>query len=49
MLCIWWDVEGIICYKLLERNLTVTADAVVNNFAVWREQSSKNARVDDME
>jgi hypothetical protein len=25
MLCIWWDVEGIINYELLERNLTVTS------------------------
>jgi histone-lysine N-methyltransferase SETMAR len=26
MLCIWWDMEGIIHYELLERNLTVTAE-----------------------
>jgi histone-lysine N-methyltransferase SETMAR len=26
MLCIWWDMKGIIHYELLERNLTVTAD-----------------------
>jgi hypothetical protein len=26
MLCIWWDMEGIIHYKLLERNLTITAE-----------------------
>jgi hypothetical protein len=25
MLCIWWDMEGIIHYELLEKNLTVTA------------------------
>jgi hypothetical protein len=25
MLCIWWDMEGIIYYELLERNLAVTA------------------------
>jgi hypothetical protein len=23
---IWWDLEGIIHYELLERNLTVTAE-----------------------
>jgi histone-lysine N-methyltransferase SETMAR len=26
MLCIWWDMKGIIHYELLERNLTVTAE-----------------------
>jgi hypothetical protein len=26
MLCIWWDMEGIIHYELFERNLTVTAE-----------------------
>jgi hypothetical protein len=26
MLCIWWDMEEIIHYELLERNLTVTAE-----------------------
>jgi histone-lysine N-methyltransferase SETMAR len=26
MLCIWWDMERIIYYELLERNLTVTAE-----------------------
>jgi hypothetical protein len=26
MLYIWWDMEGIIHYELLERNLTVTAE-----------------------
>jgi histone-lysine N-methyltransferase SETMAR len=26
MLCIWWDMEGIVHYELLERNLTVTAE-----------------------
>jgi histone-lysine N-methyltransferase SETMAR len=26
MLCIWWDVEGIIHYQLLERNLTVATE-----------------------
>jgi histone-lysine N-methyltransferase SETMAR len=26
MLCIWWDMERIIHYELLERNLTVTAE-----------------------
>jgi hypothetical protein len=26
MLCIWWDMEGIIRYELLERNLTVTVE-----------------------
>jgi hypothetical protein len=26
MLCIWWDIEGITHYELLERNLTVTAE-----------------------
>jgi hypothetical protein len=26
MLCIWWDMERIILYELLEKNLTVTAE-----------------------
>jgi histone-lysine N-methyltransferase SETMAR len=26
MLCIWWDMRGIIHYGLLERNLTVTSE-----------------------
>jgi hypothetical protein len=26
MLCIWWDMEGIIHYELLERSLTVIAE-----------------------
>jgi hypothetical protein len=42
-------MEGIIQYELFERNLTVTAERFVNYFAVRRKQSSKNARVDDME
>jgi hypothetical protein len=40
---------GIIHYELLERNLTFTAERYVNNFAVWRKQSSKNAQVDDVD
>jgi hypothetical protein len=35
-------MEGIIHYELLERNLTSTLNATVNNYAVWRRQSSKN-------
>jgi hypothetical protein len=27
MLCIWWDMEGIVHYELFERNLTVTAES----------------------
>jgi hypothetical protein len=42
-------MEGIIHYELLERDLTVTAEPIVNNFAVWRKQSSKYAQVNDME
>jgi hypothetical protein len=26
MSCIWWDMEDIIHYELLERNLTITAE-----------------------
>ncbi len=26
MLCIWWDIEGVIYFKLLETNQTITAD-----------------------
>jgi hypothetical protein len=26
MFCIWWDMEGIVHYELLERNLTITAE-----------------------
>ena len=29
MLCVWWDCEGIIHYKLLERNQIVTAELYV--------------------
>jgi hypothetical protein len=34
-------MEGIVHYELL--------NAIGNNFAVWRKQSSRNARIDDME
>jgi hypothetical protein len=26
MLCIWWDMGGIVHYELLQKNLTVTAE-----------------------
>jgi hypothetical protein len=26
MLCIWWDMEGIVHYELLERNLAISAE-----------------------
>jgi hypothetical protein len=26
MLCIWWDIEGIIHYELLKKNLAGTAE-----------------------
>jgi hypothetical protein len=26
MLCIWWDMEGIVHYELLEEKVTVTAE-----------------------
>jgi hypothetical protein len=42
-------MEGIVHYELLERNLAVTAERCCQQFAVWTKQSSKNARVDDME
>jgi hypothetical protein len=32
MLCIWWDMEGIVHYELLERNLTVTAKRYCQQF-----------------
>jgi hypothetical protein len=32
MLCIWWDMEGIINYELLKRNLTVTAERYCQQF-----------------
>jgi type IV secretory pathway VirB6-like protein len=35
-------MEGIVHYKLLERNLTSLLNAIVNNFAVWRKQSSNS-------
>jgi hypothetical protein len=41
-------MEGIVHYELLERNLTVIAN-IVNNFAFWRKQSSKNAQAENME
>jgi hypothetical protein len=40
---------GIIHYKLLERNLTVTAELYCQQLRRLTKQSSKNARVDDME
>jgi hypothetical protein len=30
MLCLWQDMEGIIHYELLERNLTVTAERLLS-------------------
>jgi hypothetical protein len=47
MLCIWWDIEGIIHYELLERNLTDTA-AACQQLPRLEKQSSKIAWVDDM-
>jgi hypothetical protein len=32
MLCIWFDIEGIVHYKLLERNLTVTTERYCQQF-----------------
>jgi hypothetical protein len=50
MLCIWWDVEGIIHYELLKRNLTVTAERYCQQRRHLGEAiQQKNSRVDDME
>jgi hypothetical protein len=32
MVCIWWDMEGIVHHELLERNLTVTAERYCQQF-----------------
>jgi hypothetical protein len=42
-------MESIIHYELLERNLTVTAERYCQQLRRLEEQSSKNARVDDIE
>jgi hypothetical protein len=49
MLCIWWDMEGIVHYELLKRNLTVTAERYCQQLRCLEEATTKNARVDDME
>jgi histone-lysine N-methyltransferase SETMAR len=49
VLCIWWDVKGIIHYELLERNLTVTAESYCRQLRRLEEAIQKNVRVDDME
>jgi hypothetical protein len=49
MLCIWWDLDGIIHYELHERDLAVLLNTIVNNFTVWTKESGKNAQVDNME
>jgi hypothetical protein len=41
-----WGVLSIM--NCLRRTRPSLLNAIVNNFAVWRKQSSKNARVDDM-
>jgi histone-lysine N-methyltransferase SETMAR len=37
MLCIWWDMEGIIHYELLERNLIVTAERYCQQLRLLQE------------
>jgi hypothetical protein len=51
MLHIWWDLEGIINYKLLERklNLTITGERSCQQLRREGKQSSENARIGDME
>jgi histone-lysine N-methyltransferase SETMAR len=51
MLCIWWDMEGIIHYELLERNLTVIAERYCQQLHRLEEaiQQKRPGRRDDME
>jgi hypothetical protein len=42
-------MEGISIKNCLREPTPSLLNAVINNFAVWRRNSSKNARVDDME
>jgi hypothetical protein len=49
MLCIWWDLERIIHYELLERNLTITAERYGQQFRRLEEAIQQNPRVDNME
>jgi hypothetical protein len=49
MLYIWWNMEGIIHYELLERNLTVIAERCCQQFCRLEEKSTRKALVDDME
>jgi hypothetical protein len=42
MLCIWWDMEGIIHYELLERNLTVTAESCCHQLRRLEEAIKQN-------
>ena len=34
MICIWWDCEGVIHYKMLEKNQTVNAELYIQQ--MWR-------------
>jgi hypothetical protein len=45
---IWWDMEGIVHYKLLETNLTVTADRYCQQLRRLEKTIHQSARVDDM-
>jgi hypothetical protein len=49
MLCVWWDMEGVVHYELLERNLTVTAEIYRQQFRRLEEAIQKDVRVDDTE
>jgi histone-lysine N-methyltransferase SETMAR len=42
MLCIWWDMEGIIHYELLQRNLIVTAERYCQQFRRLEEAIQQN-------
>jgi hypothetical protein len=45
----WWDMERIVHYELLERNLTVTAERYCQQLRRLEEAIQQIARVDDME
>ncbi|MCB1864317.1 MAG: hypothetical protein KDG50_02730 [Chromatiales bacterium] len=53
MLCVWWDMKGIIYYELLEPKQTVTAnlysqqlirlsEALEKKTAVWRQRQAQS-------
>jgi len=45
MLCIWWDMEGVIYFELLETNQTITADLYCEQLQRMREVLLRKRRI----